>query len=75
VSHLACRRIHGGVYAKSSPSPVGELVGEVCRKTGSWGQPGTILATTDGGQRWTSQTNGTNADLAAVFFAADGRRG
>jgi photosystem II stability/assembly factor-like uncharacterized protein len=39
------------------------------------GNGGTILATTDGGINWTAQASGTDADLFAVQFLADGLHG
>ena len=39
------------------------------------GSNGTILATGDGGNKWTPQTSGTQGDLYSVHFTADGQRG
>ena len=39
------------------------------------GDDGTILHTTDGGQRWSPQTSDTEAGLRAVHMQGDGQRG
>ena len=39
------------------------------------GRHGTILATSDGGRKWTTQASGTKSRLYSVQFLADGRRG
>ncbi len=40
-----------------------------CNDTAGWvvGQYGTILATTDGGKKWSYQNSGTNRDLVGVY--------
>ncbi|HUB09086.1 MAG TPA: YCF48-related protein [Myxococcales bacterium] len=62
-----------------SPTPGGFAVNAVAFPTASAGflvgAQGTILATTDGGQTWQTQTAPTSVDLYGVFFLPDAQTG